>query len=218
MRPDPRLPQTGAADDADGTVLSLNETETLAAKAARGAGLGWGQAEDIGRAARWLAARGLDWAEPLSRLLSDRACHQIFLDALDIADRMAGAPRGPGWISAPCAPVWALPVVSAAIHGRGIVVILEASGRVFHLGSDGFAASNEPWAGLDALAIQPLSVGVERLDEVGALPHPIMAHARRRSIPASFFNALDAYAALTYVPASAASRAFGAGGSGIDGE
>ncbi|MGQ3356404.1 MAG: DUF3726 domain-containing protein [Phreatobacter sp.] len=41
--------------------LSLNEVETLAAKAARGAGLSWGGAEEIGRAARRLARAGADW-------------------------------------------------------------------------------------------------------------------------------------------------------------
>jgi hypothetical protein len=41
--------------------MSLNEVETLAAKAARGAGLSWGGAEEIGRAARLLARAGRDW-------------------------------------------------------------------------------------------------------------------------------------------------------------
>ncbi len=41
--------------------LSLNEVETLAAKAARGAGLSWGGAEEIGRASRVLARAGGDW-------------------------------------------------------------------------------------------------------------------------------------------------------------
>jgi hypothetical protein len=41
--------------------MSLNEVETLAAKAARGAGLSWGGAEEIGRAARRIARSGGDW-------------------------------------------------------------------------------------------------------------------------------------------------------------
>lgn len=41
--------------------MSLNEVETLAAKAARGAGLSWGGAEEIGRAARRIARAGGDW-------------------------------------------------------------------------------------------------------------------------------------------------------------
>lgn len=49
--------------------LSLNEVETLAAKAARGAGLPWGVAEDVGRSAVWLASRVGDWAGSLLTLL-----------------------------------------------------------------------------------------------------------------------------------------------------
>ncbi|MFV0473400.1 MAG: DUF3726 domain-containing protein, partial [Pikeienuella sp.] len=38
--------------------LSLNEVETLTLKAARGAGLSWGEAEDAALATRWLARHG----------------------------------------------------------------------------------------------------------------------------------------------------------------
>ncbi|WP_417455195.1 DUF3726 domain-containing protein [Kiloniella sp.] len=38
---------------------SLNEIEASARKAARGAGMSWGLAEEAGKATRWLAARGL---------------------------------------------------------------------------------------------------------------------------------------------------------------
>ena len=44
---------------------SLNEVEVLAKKAAKGAGYSWGQAEDTGRAVRWLEARGLKGAAAL---------------------------------------------------------------------------------------------------------------------------------------------------------
>ena len=49
--------------------LSLNEAETLAAKAARGAGFSWGLADEIGRAARVLAMQGEDWGEALLALV-----------------------------------------------------------------------------------------------------------------------------------------------------
>ena len=41
------------------TDLSLNEVESLAAKAGRGGGFSWGLAEEIGRSARRLAQGGL---------------------------------------------------------------------------------------------------------------------------------------------------------------
>ena len=49
---------------------SLNEIEGLARKAARGAGMGWGPAEEAGRATRWLCAAGWPGAEALAALLA----------------------------------------------------------------------------------------------------------------------------------------------------
>ncbi len=49
----------GAASP-DGIALSDNEVESLCFKAARGAGLDWGLAEEAGQATRWLAAHGVD--------------------------------------------------------------------------------------------------------------------------------------------------------------
>ena len=54
------------------TGRSLGEIEALARTAARGAGLSWGHAEDAGRAARWLEARGLPGAALLAELLASQ--------------------------------------------------------------------------------------------------------------------------------------------------
>ena len=48
---------------------SLSEAESLARKAASGAGLPWGIAEEAGKATRWLCAAGLPGAEALADLL-----------------------------------------------------------------------------------------------------------------------------------------------------
>lgn len=40
--------------------LSLNEIEALCKKAARGAGMSWGLAEEAAKAARWLSAQGME--------------------------------------------------------------------------------------------------------------------------------------------------------------
>lgn len=52
--------------------LSLNEVEQLCLKAARGAGMTWGLAEEAGFAAGWLAERGLDGPGSLLRRLESR--------------------------------------------------------------------------------------------------------------------------------------------------
>ncbi len=51
--------------------LSLNEVETLSAKAARGAGFSWGLAEDIGRAARRIAVEDENWGPALQSLFEN---------------------------------------------------------------------------------------------------------------------------------------------------
>lgn len=50
-------------------VCSLNEVEIYGRRAARGAGMPWGLAEEAGKASRWLAERGLPGLELLARLL-----------------------------------------------------------------------------------------------------------------------------------------------------
>ncbi len=56
---------------ASGTTLRLsrNEVESLCTKAARGAGMSWGLAEEAGYAAGWLVTHGLDGASMLARHL-----------------------------------------------------------------------------------------------------------------------------------------------------
>ena len=49
--------------------LSLNEVESVCTRAARGAGMSWGLAEEAGYAAGWLVSRGFDGASLLARHL-----------------------------------------------------------------------------------------------------------------------------------------------------
>jgi Protein of unknown function (DUF3726) len=58
---------------AGAAILSHNEVEQLCLKAARGAGMAWGLAEEAGFAAAWLADRGLDGPGALLRLLEQAA-------------------------------------------------------------------------------------------------------------------------------------------------
>ena len=51
-------------------IVSRNEIESLALKAARGAGMSWGLAEEASVAAGWLAARDLPWADTLVDVLA----------------------------------------------------------------------------------------------------------------------------------------------------
>jgi hypothetical protein len=51
-------------------IFSLNEIESMAKGAARGAGFDWGFAEEAAKAVRWLAERDLPGVESLARLLA----------------------------------------------------------------------------------------------------------------------------------------------------
>jgi hypothetical protein len=57
-------------NDAQSTSLSCNEVSALCMKAARGAGMSWGLAEEAGFAAAWLVQRGFDGPEHLYRHLA----------------------------------------------------------------------------------------------------------------------------------------------------
>jgi hypothetical protein len=65
------MAQRGAASAATAQPpLSRGEIEALCAKAARGAGMAWGLAEEAGFAAGWLAVRGIDGPQALADHLS----------------------------------------------------------------------------------------------------------------------------------------------------
>ena len=53
--------------------LSLSEIAALSARATRGAGRNWGEAEEAAEAACWLARAGLDWAGALLEVLQHPA-------------------------------------------------------------------------------------------------------------------------------------------------
>lgn len=77
MRPEPNDP-TGAGSPVPAArhgdvVFSLSEIQAACLKAARGAGLPWGLAEEVGAAAAWLAAAGLPGPELVLRLLEQPA-------------------------------------------------------------------------------------------------------------------------------------------------
>jgi len=63
----------GAVPDQTRIVMSRNEIAALCFKAARGAGMSWGLAEEAGRAAAWLAQRGLDGPRNLAAHLEAAA-------------------------------------------------------------------------------------------------------------------------------------------------
>jgi hypothetical protein len=179
--------------------LSMNEVETLAAKTARGAGLAWGLADDVGRAARRMAEAGLDWATATRRLaegaarakrddaaigaeLADVAAEGVLLRRFDI-----------------CEPALVAALAAAADEPRRIAwadgVIEVRGGRIVRAQGAGLGCPG------------PVAIVVT--------PDPAMSSggvAQRRAWCASAaLAALEVFIARIYVPASDRSRVSGAG-------
>ena len=98
MEPDSST-RTGAAGSGPPqlAVLSRNEIEALCARAARGAGRGWGLAEEAGFAVGWLHAQGIDGATALLAHL-EGAARSAWRDLCPVV--------GPGkWAARGCNPI-----------------------------------------------------------------------------------------------------------------
>ena len=187
--------------------LSLNEAETLAAKAARGAGFPWGLADEIGRAARVLAMQREDWGEALLALVS--AAQSFEAPAPERVERWRrGGSDMPG--SQPLCPVrTAALLLDDAIELDSRALQIARVGQPIWLAamltrpSDWIVDFDEPLGDGDVT----LRRGVAAVRPLGV---------RRAAITLQTLTALNGYAARTYVPESERSRKRGAGGGTVD--
>ena len=201
-------------------IVSLNEIETTVLKAARGAGMEWGLAEEAAQAAGWLARYALPWEAPLLALLGSAVWRTPpRLDGNHLRPRSADA--------------WLCPVRAGAYLsdlGEGAPTVIE---RVLHpLLLLPFAARRDTaldleWSRvtvrLDAgtVVIEPTNAAgldATRADRV-TLTRSTLARPRQVSPPRRLGVAVEEMAwarlqdfvARTYVPASVKSRLGGAG-------
>ena len=188
--------------------LSLNEVETLSAKAARGAGFSWGLAEDIGRAARRIAIEDENWGLALLGLLDNA---QSFAPPdprraagwrTGEADVAAAKPLCPIRTAAlllddpPDASVMPLTILDVALPFWLDAMLRRSTMRVAHPAT---------------LLAGQADVVIERHLEIA---QPVAG--RRGAIDRETLAALNAFAAKTYVPESERSRTRGAGGGRVD--
>lgn len=212
--------------------VSLNEIEGIARKAARGAGMSWGLAEEAGKTARWLALHEIESLAPLIDMLDarDGATHEALRPREDRAQdgaiiwRAADGPLCPVAagtaladlayeLTAPGAPALRLLDVLAP------VLLLPFLARAAAASGHGFE-----------IAVADRRVAVDRhgpIDPPGPLPPranatvtpitgpiraaPPIPAARGVDVDAAVWTRADAYARRTYVPASEDSRLSGAG-------
>lgn len=188
---------------------SLNEVEGLAAKAARGAGLPWGLCEETGKAARWLAGNGLEWAPSLLALLSAPARDNM-LSPLTIGSHLADLGIAPQSVGPINHPLWLLPSAAriAAINGQairvtwdGIVIDIWPFGGAMMGPQDALLRARVPI--VDLTAVQAgAGDGVEAV---------AFERSTRSLVRPQTWQALEVLGARTYVAASAQSRSKGAG-------
>jgi hypothetical protein len=214
--------------------LSLGEVAALAAKAARGAGLSWGVAEEAAYAARWLAAHELAGATLLWRHLvavDGRAWRELApvvgpegwrtatgaaLSPLAagpaLADRagLAAGPAGEPTLLQVGDPALLLPFAALAAPPLGGPLRVVWDGVVAVVDPAGGLAVEVTGSGLDArrAAVVTIAPAERAPAEPARAPRPPGAVAC--ALPTAVRCGLEALAARTYVPATAASRA-GAG-------
>lgn len=183
--------------------LSYNEILNTARKAASGAGLAFGVAEEIGQAAVWLSRHGLDGLRIVIDAVDVPGCAQV-LNGLSVIDLLQAHEDPPAReIDTGACALLILGLAGAAEATTGIRFAVRT-------GPSTMALRNADKTGLLALQHAPV-ITLERLTGTGS-DEPV--HARMPRPPATdlaTFNAASALAAKTYVPASEASRLTGAG-------
>jgi len=205
---------------------SLNEIQTLSYKAARGAGLAWGVAQDAGWAVRWLEARHLPGSVALARSLTllDGQDIEAFQPIIAAAHWQSRGGRLHGLLAGialsdrcevaftldnVAAPLLLLPFIATVAAARRVNIDMDvADDRPVSLSvtSDNVSTGAQVLAGLDEVrAVTLAMVAGEPL----ASACPLVDGGV--TIDDDAWQILDGFAQRTYVPESDESRARGAG-------
>lgn len=202
---------------------SLNEVEALARKAARGAGMSWGLAEDTGRAIRWLEARGFAGAAALAEYLAwrDQGGAVARLEVHSGLWRGAGGPLCPIAVGAYLsdsaaaglpgemtlvsirAPLLIIPFTAWAARELGRDIKLECGDEDIWLGHRGEAYG----AGFTGTGEADVSLRLEQVPG-DAMRREVTTRCAAERGP---LDVLEEFAGRTYAPATEASRLAGAG-------
>jgi len=200
--------------------LSLNETRAMARKATRGAGYGWGLADEAGRAVEGLCAMGLDGCEALADLLADAGAHRSapvidgtvwraedgplcpLQTGLALLDRCAALDLAatPIALQRVACPLLIVPFVADMSRLLKVAVRIDAGGgHITILGPGAATLSDFPQVPSDlCIALSTRAASPRKL---ASRAHPD---------PAAW-AVLNALAHRTYAPATEASRQAGAG-------
>ena len=191
--------------------LSQNEIEQLCLKAARGAGMSWGLAEEAGFAAAWLAMRGLHGPGVLLAQLRDQAADGGCLCPIALGSALCDHAHLPETAIDETAlrvgpvkhPVLLLAFLSDLARTWGGCVRLDWPRGTVRLTADGRISGDAAILAKETRLDAELSVH-------GAAPDEPTAPCEPHYVPAEILSGLNAFALRTTVPASETSRA-GAG-------
>ena len=193
--------------------LALGEVQSLAVKAARGAGRAVGQAEDAGRAVRWLSARGYDGAGALDALLhaTDGTTAKAFAPDLPALGTMrdgicplilggylSDAGTLPDTLTGPVlSPLLLAPFLADLAGDREI--ILQGQEVTLMISAQGLTGAAPPFTAIPITAHRTAHAA-------SGTPPKTRVDLREET-----FLSLLTFAARTYAPATDASRESGAG-------
>lgn len=206
--------------------VSMNELNAAVRKAFRGAGYHWGEAEEAGKAATWLAQRGFSVGQPLAALLraaegnldslrpapernrirdDHRICPVLF--GISLADGAISLGNGEHLPFALVrSPLLLLPFLSAVSHSTGLDVSLVTPQLQATL-SKGALSIHHSTGNADSPAAGTLTASAPQ----GEMR---CSHATRSStadLTHEDWELFGVLAGKTYVPASEHSRIAGAG-------
>ncbi|WP_299860104.1 DUF3726 domain-containing protein [uncultured Hoeflea sp.] len=201
----------------DLALLSSNEAGALCLKAARGAGMSWGLAEEAGYAAAWLYTRGINGPELLLRHLNwiaDRAYgnvrpagheNPVPSDGTALCPVALGASLSDGCtipqgtIGPVQVPVLLLPFVHQLAVSAASALRLRWNGGHVSVSPEGYVSGDMD--DLTALDVTELTLQTDDTSDVVPVSQIAPVPIRR-----SVLSDLNAYAMQTTVPASSASR------------
>lgn len=180
--------------------LALSELRGLITKAARGAGLSWGLAEEAGWAAEWLARRGMpatDWATIWLAARIDGKISPVEV-GVQVADASAygTAAKGTALPDGVSAPGYLLPFLHRIAAGHAHVLVTSPMGRVVCVSADGAVEFGPLWAHQSC---------DWTFSKINGAPAKNVA-VPRPSVSTSVLECLDGLALMTTVPESQSSR------------
>lgn len=185
-------------------LLSYNEVQSLARKAASGAGLPHGVAEDVGQAAVWLSARGVD----AIRVVVDALCEggqRAILDGVAAIDALCcGEPKAIALQDPDCV-LLLIGLAGLSATDAGLRIAVErGNGAVI------------PLSGVNDVHGLMTSKSLLLLPDGGDLAFAPSGAPRPAATDAAAYAAALGLAAKTYVPSSELSRTQGAGAGTTD--